>query len=293
MITCELLGFVVGCATLAASHKTDYVVGYGTAFGVALHRTDRLLELAVKSGYMEELAESEWVNGEPTYKIVDDPKFLHMLLKAEEEWMAQRKADISNPALMVPVRLRDGDACRYCGVVVVRGGDKKSDRYATYDHREPGQPGTVATLVVCCNGCNKMRGDKADADDRHPLMPPPPDPYYSKETLNYLANNRRHVPPHVQVQLNLRPAEDTSDPAPSRAARTATPQPAGQRDRLDTSSAPAEGTRSADPADRRSPGSGFTGSGRVGTGRAPDGSRSDLDGTAGPRSRRGRRRRPR
>lgn len=294
VIANELFGFATRCATLAASHKTDYVVGYGTAFEVGQGRTDRLLGLAVQAGYMELLPEE--VNGEPLYAIVDDPAFIHMIKKAEEEWEKQRRADVANPALCVPIRIRDGDACRYCGNIVIRSGDKKSGRYGTYDHREPGKAATVETMVVACGGCNKARGDAVDADDRHPLQPAPFSPYYTEQTLSYLRNNQTFVPPHIKEQLHLTPAAasragrtrstDDSDPAASRGPRPATPQPAGQRTSADTtvSGAPVQGARSADPADPGCAGSGFTGSGRDGTG---SGSRSVPGRAAGSRRRRG------
>lgn len=53
------------------------------------------------------------------FKLVDDdPEFLHLRLKAELDWERQRKADANRPNLIVPVRLRDGDGCRWCGAIV-------------------------------------------------------------------------------------------------------------------------------------------------------------------------------
>lgn len=299
VITCELLGFAIACASLTAGFNGDYIIGYGTAFQVAGSRTDRLLELAEKAGYMAELPYP--VGGEPVWKMIDDPQFIHMIPRDAQEWMAQRKKDVANPALTVPVRLRDGDACRYCGVVV-NWNDRKSRRGATYDHRPPGQPGTVQTMVVCCFGCNRDRGDDLSADQRVPLMPPPDPPYYSPATLQSFAEHPSLVPRETQTRLNLqsatRPAramtDEPSDPAASRAARPATPRPAGQRTSTDHGSvAPVSGARSADPADPRYPGSGFTGSGRDGSGRVPAGSRSGTSGSADPGRRRSRRRKPR
>ena len=48
--------------------------------------------------------------------------------------------DLIDPqvSIIVPVRWRDGDACRYCGKVV-NWADRKGGKGGTYDHRMPGQ----------------------------------------------------------------------------------------------------------------------------------------------------------
>lgn len=273
VISNELLGWVIKCASVSALHETDYVITYGNGHQFAGGRADRLFELAEECGYFA--GPPEHVNGEDVWTLVDDPTLIHMIRKDEREWRAQRQKDNANPRLLVPVKLRDGDHCRYCTQPVVRGGDKKSHNYATTDHRVPGEPGTVATLVVACGNCNKQRGDLPDAELRVPLMPEPERPYYGPATLRYFALHRKFIPAEYQHVLELLPPATTDDTAATRRPAgdraLATPPPAGQRASTDheESVAPVDEQRSADPADRGYTESGFAGSGRVGSGRVP------------------------
>ncbi len=267
---CEVFGFVSLCATLSAGHGTDYVVSYGTAFTVSPARVDRLLDLAVKAGYM---TKGRQAGADPEWVIIDDPKFLHMRTTAELAWEAQRKADSGNRLMVARVRLRDGDGCRYCGVVVIWSGDRKSGRNGTYDHREPGQPARLETYVVSCGNCNSERGNKPDADERVPLMPVPESPFYSEGSRRFIFDRLGSATP-VDVRPGV-PDTATCDPASGR-----TPQ---QRQNDGAPGTAAIGA-SADSAGAGSAASGFTGSGRVGPGRESSG----TTGSAEPR-RRGRR----
>lgn len=278
--TCEVFGFVSLCATLSAGHGTDYVVSYGTACTVSPARVDRLLGLAVKAGYM---TKGRQTGADPEWVIIDDPKFLHMRTTAELAWEAQRKADSGNRLMVARVRLRDGDGCRYCGVVVIWAGDRKSGRNGTYDHREPGKPATLDTYVVACGNCNIERSNKPDADERVPLLPVPERPFYSEGSRRFIFDRLGSATP-----VDLRPGVPdtaTCDPASSR-----TPHQR-QNDGAPGTAAVA----SADSADARSAASGFTGSDRDGSGRAGPSSRSDLAGNGvnpqRKRARRGGRRR--
>lgn len=177
----EAFGFLVLCASLAAAHTTDYVVSYGTAVLVAREEAPRMLDVCVRAGLLTE----ETRDGERVWVIIDDPDFLHMRSREEIEWEKQRKRDNSNPELIIPVRLRDGDACRYCGCVV-NWRDRKGVRGATYDHRVPKQGATVDTMVVACFGCNSSRKDDPVADLRVPLLPAPERPYFSSYTRDWI-----------------------------------------------------------------------------------------------------------
>lgn len=175
-------GFVSLCATLSAAHTSDYLVSYGVACQVGHGAERALLDICVRAGLMEEVE----VDGVHMWKIVDDPEFLHMRTKEEIEWERQRKADNANPELIIPVRLRDGDACRYCGQVV-NWRARKGRIAGTYDHRVPGKGATIDTLVVSCSGCNASRSNDPLADERHPLLPAPTKPYYSPHTREWIA----------------------------------------------------------------------------------------------------------
>lgn len=320
-----LYGLVQQCATQSAQQGTDYVVFDGVVAATARTSDWRLLALlAQRAGYWQRLATDDgWL-------LVDDSEHLfHIRLKAEIQWEKDRKADAKNPGLVVPVRERDGDGCRYCGAIV--SWRDRHARGATYDHRIPGQKATGAEdLVVACRSCNSRRSDNAES---LPLMPPPARPYYGPDTVAFLAKAGVIValstePPPIRTNPDPAP----SDPAPSGTPHTATPHPAGPRDARPTPAAhPApsapdasDGQRqhrapravmptataapqhkqnkshSADPADTRGTASRPSGSGRVGTGRAPTRS-PDLDQTSGKdedppkgrrRGRRGRRGRP-
>ncbi|APE10778.1 hypothetical protein BO226_17550 [Rhodococcus sp. 2G] len=179
-------GFVSLCATLSAAHTSDYLVSFGVACQVGHGAERELIDICVRAGLMEEVE----VDGTRMWKIVDDPEFLHMRTRDEIEWERQRKADNSRPDLVIPIRLRDGDACRYCGrVVKFEPGARKGGFVGTYDHRVPKQAATVDTLVVACTACNAGRKDDPLADDRYPLLPPPSKPYYSAHTRKWIAEH--------------------------------------------------------------------------------------------------------
>ncbi|UVF61169.1 HNH endonuclease [Arthrobacter phage Aoka] len=187
----EVFGFVTRCALQSTAHLTDYVISRGTAIQIGGHsRVWELLDAAIDAGYLSPTEIDVDGVSRPAYKLLDDPDFIHMRTREEIEWERQRKTDNSNPALIVPVRLRDGDACRYCGLVVdFRPGQRKGRIAGTYDHREPGQAATVETYVVACRACNATRGDSANADAVLPLLPEPTKPYYSAHTIEWLRTN--------------------------------------------------------------------------------------------------------
>lgn len=261
----EVFGYVMRCALQSAGHVTDYVVDLGTAYMFGGARTDTLIELAAEAGYWRRIEH----NGLPALRIVDDPEFIHMKLKAEIEWEKQARADAANPALTVPVRLRDGDACRYCGRIAnFRPGVRKGGLAGTYDHREPGKPATIETFVVACKSCNSGRRDADNADAKYPLRPAPARPYYSVHSADWLRGYDHEVTPTENLRPGIRP-----DPALRDAPPKGAPLP-GQEAFPDLQiSAETEGT-----------GSKYTGSGR-------DGKKPGSSGSGGGRSRnrRGRR----
>lgn len=288
-----LFGLVQLCATHSAGQGTDYVVSDGTVAAMARSSDWRLLaRLAQRAGYWQRLATDDgWL-------LTDDSEHLfHIRLKAEVQWERDRKADVGNTGLVAPVRLRDGDGCRYCGNIV--SWRDRHTRGATYDHRVPGRKARSSDdLVVACRTCNSTRGDNPDA---LPLLPPPARPYYGPDTVEFLANAG------ITVALSTeRPPTRTipdpapSDPAPSGTTPTATPHPAGPRATRPDPAQPALSTQdesdgrpkhraqravmptapaaqqdktrtshSTESADTRDTASGDPGSGRDGTGRAP------------------------
>ncbi len=185
----EVFGFVSRCALQSTAHLKDYVVNRGTAIAMAgMSRVDLLVDVAIDAGYFSPCEILVDGTPRPAYKLLDDPDFIHMRTREEIEWERQRKTDNGNPALIVPVRLRDGDACRYCGLVV--DFRHRRGRFAgTYDHREPGREATVDTYVVCCGSCNAKRGNNPAADETTPLLHEPIKPYYSPSTIEWFKAN--------------------------------------------------------------------------------------------------------
>lgn len=100
---------------------------------------------------------------------------------AEEiAWERQQRNDTNNDQLLIPLLLRDGSSCRWCGCVVYRGG-RPSGRELTVDHLMPRQPATVDTLVIACKRCNSERGGNREKfDAEHTLLPPPLVPLQGK-----------------------------------------------------------------------------------------------------------------
>lgn len=185
----EAFGFLTRCALQSAGHMTDYRIDYGTAKLLGNGRHDLLMSQLERAG----LITGKGRGRARVWTILADPEFLHIRLRDEIEFERQRKRDASNVDLTIPVRLRDGDSCRYCGVIV-SWTDRKGDRAATYDHREPGQPATLETYVVACKKCNSSRKDDPAADERMPLLAPPVSPFYSSGTRAHLAKHGAPVP---------------------------------------------------------------------------------------------------
>lgn len=183
----ELFGFVGRCAVLSASHKTDYIIEMGVARQVAgLSRWQALTDAAVFCGYFFKVIGED---GRPAFKLVNDDELFHMRLKEEIEWERTQRNDTRNKDLTVPVRHRDGDACRWCGRVV-RWGDQRSGLGGTYDHLKPGLAAeTPDDLVVACRKCNQSRGSNRDEWKGRQLLPVPQDPYYGKKSKAFLAEN--------------------------------------------------------------------------------------------------------
>jgi hypothetical protein len=243
-----LYGLVHRCAVYSAQYTTDYAIADSVVAQMIGPRWLHWATLAARAGYWERV-DGGWM-------LVDDAEHLfHIRRKSELEWERARKVDVSNPALVVPVRLRDGDACRYCGHIV-QWNARRGNRAGTYDHRRPGQPArSPDDLVVACGLCNRTRSNNPDPD-AWPMRPAPAAPFYGSESARFLAGYGHTVP-----RSDLAPSgTPTSDPATSgnthaRSDRAPAPWPT------------ADLQISADPPDRayppdRNPGRVGVGSGR-------------------------------
>lgn len=289
----EVRGFLYACATQSGGHTTDYLIDPGTAALFGGTRTRKLVGWCVATGLLTPTD----VGGIEHWLIINDPEFIHIRTKAELEWERQRSADNANLALIVPVRLRDGDNCRYCGLQVQWRG-RKSARSAEYDHRTPGVAArTPDDLVVACRSCNGARQDNPDWDATHPLRPVPTNPMYGAITATFLTQNGHPSRPNLEPDATSTSSADTA----AHPARSAAQRPARE-----ATSTAAEGAHAAAESGAETPGNstsdqvpgsgetGSTGSGRNGSVpvRLGDGSGRDGPGRRAPTSgqrRRGRR----
>ena len=183
----SLFGQVLALAVEAAAFKTDYVVERGSIlkFTGSPDAADKFIADAMFCGYLTDQVPLE--DGRIAYKLVDDEDLFHMRRREEIDWENRRRNDTRNGALIVPIRARDGDACRWCGHVVYWG-NQKGGRGATYDHLNPGVPAeTPEDMVVACRSCNSSRKDNAGwAVD---LLPAPKTPYFSAKSAAWLTEN--------------------------------------------------------------------------------------------------------
>ena len=210
-----LFGLVLRCATYSAQYTTDYDVSDSVVALMAGPNWAERADQAQRAGYW---ARNPAGNG---WALLEDVEHLfHIRRKAEIDWERARKVDVSNPALTVPVRLRDGDGCRYCGHIV-QWTARRGNRAGTYDHRTPGAPArSPDDLVVACGGCNRTRSNNPDAG-AWPMRPTPSEPYYGPETVRFLAGYGHQVPlsdPASSGTTHSDPAHGGTtlgDPAPS------------------------------------------------------------------------------
>ena len=183
----EVYGFVSRMFIQAAQQGSDYRVSMGTAMALS-PRYELLLLQASQTGLLELVVE----DGRRMIRLVADGDFHHLRTREEIDWENARKADVADLSLVLPVRVRDGDACRYCGEVV-NWSDRKGGRGGTYDHLKPGHRAESADdLVVACRSCNGGRRDAgAQRAKRYPQLTPPKENvrYYSKNTLAWFTEN--------------------------------------------------------------------------------------------------------
>ena len=183
----SLFGQVLALAVEAAAFKTDYVVERGSIlkFTGTPDAAQKFIADATFCGYLT--GEVPLDDGRIAYRMVEDQDLFHMRLREEIDWENRRRNDTRKTSLIVPIRARDGDACRWCGHVVWWG-DRKGGRGATYDHLNPGVPAeTPEDMVVACRSCNSSRKDNAGwAVD---LLPAPKTPYYSAKSAAWLTEN--------------------------------------------------------------------------------------------------------
>lgn len=292
----EVAGFVWRLSLQSGAHLTDYVLDVGTVELIGGPRTAELLRLCCKTGLLTKVRAAHGVG----YRLVADPDFIHLRSRADVEWSRQQRADTTNLALVVPVRLRDGDQCRWCGVEVVWMG-RKTARSAELDHLRPGVPDTaVETLVVACRSCNRARGGDVERwDSAHELRPAPTRPRFGEATATFLTRNgypTEPTAPDAAEEDVVRPSQATAaDTAPHQGVRPAAsrdddPAPSLEQPGESPGSVPRKSTFEVHLPGRV--GSGSDGSGSSGPGSGLGSAGPGLGGAHPPgRRRRGRKRR--
>lgn len=276
-----IFGVVARAATMAAGYSRSYYVSDATIASVAGPQWRAVAEAARRAGY--------WSPTERGWLLIDDPDNLLHIRKGEEiDWERARKADTANSRLTAPVRWRDGDGCRYCGVIVIWG-DMKSARGGTYDHRVPGRAAlTHEDLRVACRGCNSSRGNNPSADDVLPPLPAPVEPHYGPKTVAFLRERGFNVHESAPARSGTLPDPAPRDPgaASPEIPRLSDPEPIGITPARPSDPAAGRTPRatpplpvdagSVDPANRRATESrspGRVGTDRAGTVRLGSGSR--------------------
>src|SRR4051812_33826379 len=78
----EVFGFFARLATQSAAHTTDYVVDAGTVDMIGGRNAAKLIRQCVKIGLLERTR----IDGLPAFKLLNDPEFIHIRLRAEVEW---------------------------------------------------------------------------------------------------------------------------------------------------------------------------------------------------------------
>ena len=208
----EAKGVLVDLVSISAAHATDYLVGYGAVSQVAPGREKIVIENLCAAGL---LFREEGPDGRPMLRIVDDPTLFHIRLKEEMELDRRRAKDKRNPELLITVRVRDGDQCRWCGKTV-DWRDRRSARSATYDSLNGHKESTPETLVVACQACNSKRGAGEVLELRDP--PTPAEVYYTAASIEFINNNQYaqdsgiHVVSRKERQAQ-RVAQETRPPA--------------------------------------------------------------------------------
>ncbi|MBC3186303.1 hypothetical protein H7347_06915 [Corynebacterium sp. zg-331] len=174
----EAYGALVLMASVSAQQCTDYVVDPGLVAMIAPGRFPEIMDVLETAGLVSKITDED---GYEMWKITDIDELLHMRLKAEVDIDRRRKNDGRRPDLMIPVKIRDGDQCRWCGKSV-KWGDQKSGRGATIDSLNGHVDSTVDTLVVSCRTCNSKRGRGEELT----LRPAPETPWYTEKTAEFI-----------------------------------------------------------------------------------------------------------
>ncbi|MEX3563684.1 hypothetical protein VVR46_08125 [Corynebacterium phoceense] len=211
----EAFGVLIFLAVSSAAHLTDGIVEYGLLSQVAPGRERIVLDYLVKA----EIASEVKVEGRAKIRLIaDDEEFIHARRREEVEQDRRRARDKRTPGLLASVRLRDGDACRWCGNSV-SWTNRAGNRAATYDSLTNHQDSTVDTLVISCKTCNSKRGAGKDLQ----LKPEPLNPIYGEKTVAFINEDEwcKANGIHVELTSPTLPLESSSPVVEPRVAGSA------------------------------------------------------------------------
>lgn len=211
--------------------------------------------------------------------------------KSETSVRRAKKRELDDMDLRHLVKMRDGNSCRYCGVIVPWN-DNRSPHRLTIDHVNPLLAAGAENLVVACMHCNTTKSDASSPEAAGLTLLPPPvegtvplngwpkgtDPatvVRRPEPTGTEPTGRPTDPPAVDHRSIDRDTDRDTDPGPP-----GDPQPGHDP-------APTTVDQHGPPATR--PAGGTAGGEPPGTGRDGQGGRKPVDlraGDAGPEGRR-------
>lgn len=229
----ELKGVALSLYFQSAVSWSDYEISLGAAaMIIGQGRFDRVIADLKTIGVLTDLPP---VDGVPRWRLLERKDFVHIIKEREKLMATKRKRDRNKGTLVVPVLLRDGSTCRYCGIDV-NWKDHKNDDGGTFDHRCPEDETTVENFVVCCRGCNELRGSLPEPDVELPLLPVPVEPLYDADLLKTLSRWGR-VTRQTALRMGIQnPLETRSAPADLTASEATTyPNIVSRSEELSTS----------------------------------------------------------
>ncbi|TKV61856.1 hypothetical protein FDO65_10035 [Nakamurella flava] len=221
MMVAMVKGFVQSLVTESAAHNTDYKINLGQVLLAGGEQAgQQMAGWCVSLGLMKVTAN---LADQPTeWELTLPTDIAHNRSAAEIARDRQRQRDNTNPRIRAEVRLRDGDACRWCGVITYWGSpDKRSARVGELDHLDDqalaaGKPGKVTTIVVACRHCNGSRQKAREGWDVELNPPPhPSDRFYSRVTAAYI-HKHLGIPVPVTTADDERPDSQSGTAAPER-----------------------------------------------------------------------------
>lgn len=210
----EAWGWTVRCAAASAAHWTDGHITEATAAQLGGARTPTLVKAARSAGLLGRRVRHP-DHGPGWQLLLDVDDLLHIVSKADADFERRYRNALRNPDEYLPVRARDGDACRYCARIV-NWKDRRSGRQGTLDHVDPDRD----DLVVACKTCNTRKGKRTPEQADMSLLPIPTHPHYSPHTLELL--ERYGVTRTTSQPAGQRDPLATSPPAGQRSRRQAT-----------------------------------------------------------------------